>query len=100
MYRVNVLYGEPSDPDHFTEYYRDTHLPIAAKIPGALNPTFAINVTADGPAPFWAIFSADFASSEAFAAGMGSQEGQAAAADIANYATGGATIVHYVVREP
>ncbi|WP_026918226.1 EthD family reductase [Gordonia shandongensis] len=98
MHRVNVLYGEPTDHRQFEEYYRSTHLPLAAAIPGASGLTFAFGVeAAEGSSPFWAIFSADFASAEAFGAGMASPEGQAAAADIANYATGGATIVHYDV---
>ena len=32
--KVHVLYGKPTDPAAFEEYYRSTHAPIAAKLPG------------------------------------------------------------------
>lgn len=33
-YRVAVLYGTPTDPAAFDEYYANTHVPLAAAIPG------------------------------------------------------------------
>ncbi|MDT2005011.1 EthD family reductase [Rhodococcus opacus] len=32
--KVVVCYGHPGDPDAFDAYYRDTHMPLARKIPG------------------------------------------------------------------
>jgi len=33
MVKPTVLYGYPQDPEAFEEYYANTHLPLAAKIP-------------------------------------------------------------------
>jgi hypothetical protein len=41
----------------------------------------------------------DFASAEAFAAGMQSPEGAAAAGDVPNFATGGGSMSHYDVED-
>ena len=32
--KVHVLYGKPTDPKAFEDYYRSTHAPIAEKLPG------------------------------------------------------------------
>jgi uncharacterized protein (TIGR02118 family) len=39
MVKLTVLYGPPSDPAAFDEYYLGTHVPIADAIPGL--PKFA-----------------------------------------------------------
>jgi uncharacterized protein (TIGR02118 family) len=50
--------------------------------------------TADGsPAPYYFIAELFFDSREVLQASMGSPEGQAAAGDVANFATGGATLM-------
>ena len=41
----------------------------------------------------------DFDSEQAMGAAFASEEGQAAAGDVANFATGGATMTHYEVAE-
>ncbi|WHU47729.1 EthD family reductase [Gordonia sp. L191] len=98
MYRVNVLYGPPDDREQFISYYENTHLPLAKAIPGSRNHAFAFNVSSLGEeSPFFAVFSADFESFDKFEEGMASAEGKMAAADIANFASGGATIIHYQV---
>jgi uncharacterized protein (TIGR02118 family) len=33
MVKTVVLYGHPTDPAAFEEYYANTHVPIAAKMP-------------------------------------------------------------------
>ena len=33
MVKVTVLYGPPSDPAAFEDYYANTHVPLAAKMP-------------------------------------------------------------------
>jgi uncharacterized protein (TIGR02118 family) len=33
MVKLTVLYGHPDDPDAFEEYYENTHMPLARKIP-------------------------------------------------------------------
>ncbi len=92
-----VMYGQPADPTAFEQYYRGTHVPIAKRIPGLRS--YKINkgpiATPVGKAPYYLVAVLDFDSMEAIAAGMGSPEGQAAGADVPNFATGGATMVMY-----
>ncbi len=34
MHRITIEYGAPIDAEEFDRYYRDVHVPIAAKLPG------------------------------------------------------------------
>jgi uncharacterized protein (TIGR02118 family) len=93
MYLVTLTYGQPTDPAAFDAHYRDTHLPLAAKIPNVQ--TFAAGrcESLDGNPPaayLQAVIT--FADKPSAAAALGSPAGQAAAADIAGFATGGATM--------
>ncbi|WAM19734.1 EthD family reductase [Rhodococcus sp. JS3073] len=96
MHTLMVLYGEPTDPEKFREYYQHTHLPIARKLPGVRATRHSINLAAaEGESPFIAVFEADFDSAEAMAAALSAPEGAAAVADVPNFATGGVQIVHF-----
>ncbi len=99
-HRLLVQYGRPTDPAAFDRYYREVHVPLAQKIPGVIR--FEIGnaeALGDDPGPYL-VASLDFESAEAFAAGMQSPEGAAAAGDVPNFATGGATMSHYDVEAP
>ncbi|MCF8570991.1 EthD family reductase [Gordonia sp. HY002] len=94
MYRLNVLYNQPTDPVAFDEYYFNTHMPLAGKIPGLRGATVSKAEALDGSTPdVYLITTLDFDSKEALGAGLGSPEGQAVAADVPNFATGGVTMV-------
>jgi uncharacterized protein (TIGR02118 family) len=57
-------------------------------------------VTALGAdSPYFCAFEADFDDAAALEAAFASPEGEATAADVPNYATGGALLLHYDVRE-
>ena len=61
MHRLLVLYPPPTDPDHFRSYYEDTHLPLAAKLPGLRGYRYSFDVAAgDGESPYYCVFEADF----------------------------------------
>lgn len=95
MHKLFVFYGEPEDPAAFEEYYRSTHLPLARKLPGLSSAEFSLGLTGmAGATPYWGVFEAVFESKEAMEAALGSAEGTAVGADVANYATGGATLAH------
>ena len=100
VHRLVVSYGQPDDPGTFDEYYRDTHVPLAMEMPGLVK--FSVGhpkpVDPSQPAPYL-VAELDFESEAAMGHAFGSPEGQAAAADVANFATGGATMAHYEVRE-
>jgi uncharacterized protein (TIGR02118 family) len=96
MYRMLVSYGQPLEPDVFDAYYRDIHLPLAGRIPGVRS--FAAGhgeQLADNPTSAYFLAEIVFDSREDALAGLSSAHGQAAAADVANFATGGATMAFF-----
>ncbi|QVI19629.1 EthD family reductase [Nocardia tengchongensis] len=100
MHRLLVLYPKPADPDHFREYYVTKHLPLVREMPGLLAYRYSFDVAATkGEAPYFAVFEADFADATALAAARSSAQGQRAAADVVNYATGGAVVIDYPVQD-
>jgi uncharacterized protein (TIGR02118 family) len=100
VHRLVVSYGKPEDTDAFDGYYRDTHVPLATKIPGLRKFTVGhpqpMDPSQDAP---YMVAELDFDSEEAMGQGFASNEGQAAGADVANFATGGAWMTHYEVQE-
>jgi len=101
MHRILALYPPPKDPAHFKKYYEEKHLPLAAQMPGLLSSrhSFAIEGIT-GPSPYFCIWEGEFANAAAMAAASQSEIGQKVAADVANYATGGVTILHFDVAQP
>ena len=93
MIKLTVLYGHPTDPASFEDYYSNTHLPIAAKMKGFEKVEFTKFISAaDGTsaahyrmAEFW------FRNVELLQTTMASEEGVAAIKDLPNFATGGVT---------
>ena len=99
MHRLLVLYPPPSDPDQFRSYYEETHLPLAAKLPGLRAYRYSVDVAARrGESPYFCVFEADFDDAAAMRAAQASPQGQATRADVANYATGGVVVVDYELR--
>lgn len=100
MHRLLVLYPEPADPDHFREYYVNHHIPLVRDWPGVLAFRYSFDVAAtNGEAPYFAVFEADFADADAMAAARASEHGRQVSADVGNYATGGAVVLHYPVPD-
>jgi uncharacterized protein (TIGR02118 family) len=98
MHKLVVLYPPPVDPAHFREYYVNTHLPLASKMPGMLAWRYSLDVaSAPGESPYFAIFEADFPDVQTLGAALASPEGAAALADVPNYATGGSIALNYPV---
>jgi uncharacterized protein (TIGR02118 family) len=100
MAHLLVLYHTPADPAAFDGYYHEKHIPLAKKIPGLRSYTIshgAVQAIA-GSAPYLvAILSFD--SIAEVNAALESPESQAAAADLQNFASGGATLVIYDSQE-
>ena len=93
-FQLTVLYNRPDDTAAFDRYYDDVHIPIATKIPGLQGYTVARpGPDENGQPAYHMIATLTFASQEALAGALSSAEGQAAAADIVNFATGGATML-------
>ena len=94
MAKLTALYGHPTDPTAFEEYYVNNHVPLVEKIPNLRQfEAGKVIATPDGSEPpyYW-IADLYFESVEQVQSSMGSSEGQAAAEDIQNFATGGATL--------
>jgi uncharacterized protein (TIGR02118 family) len=91
---LTVLYGQPDDPAAFDQYYTSTHVPLANKIPECRSFTYRHLSTLDGSQPpYHLIAELAFDSLESLQSALGSPEGQAAAGDVPNFATGGATML-------
>ena len=99
--KLLVLYHQPTDSAAFDTYYRETHAPIAKAIPGLRSLSISDGPVAapGGAAPYHLVASLAFASLPALGAAMGSAEGAAAASDLPNFATGGATLLMFEERE-
>jgi uncharacterized protein (TIGR02118 family) len=95
MVKLQVLYGHPKDPAAFEAYYKDPHTPIALKVPGLRRFEISKVLGAPGGAQPAYYRTADlyFDDMNALQAALSSPEGQAAANDLANFATGGVTLM-------
>jgi uncharacterized protein (TIGR02118 family) len=95
MVKLVVLYGAPEDPAAFDAHYADTHVPLVQKIPNLrrFEAGRVLGTPDGGPAPFYFQAELWFDSAEALAAARSTPEGQTTGADVANFATGGATLM-------
>jgi uncharacterized protein (TIGR02118 family) len=93
--QLTVLYGQPHDTAAFDRHYQQTHAVLAQKIPGlkgyVTNKPASLNP--QEPSPYYLIADLYFEDMAALQAALQSPEGQAAAGDLQNFATGGATLV-------
>jgi uncharacterized protein (TIGR02118 family) len=95
MIKATLLYGHPTDAGAFEKYYAETHLPIAAKMKGVdkLELTKFISAPDGSKAAYYRMAELSFSNPAQLQETMGSPEGQAAVADLANFATGGVTMI-------
>ena len=94
MARILVLYNPPADAAPFDRYYRETHIPIAKRIPGLRS----YHVSAAPPrvmagSPVQLVAELTFDSMADVDAAFASPEGAATAADLANFAQAGVTLL-------
>lgn len=95
MIQLSALYGHPQDTAAFDRYYREKHGPLASKLPGLKGFTACKPASVDPheQSPYYVIANLYFENMQTFMAALQSAEGQAAAGDIQNFATGGCTLV-------
>jgi uncharacterized protein (TIGR02118 family) len=93
MVKLMVLYGAPADPAAFEERYAATHGPLVHKMPGLrlFEAGRVVGTPDGGEAPYYRVAELSFDSAEALREARSSPEGQETAADLANFASGGAT---------
>lgn len=96
MVRLTVLYGHPDDPAEFDRYYEQVHLPIARKMQGLRGWTIGKcqAIEAGQPPPYYMIVGLYADSRADMESILATDEGQAAVADVPNFATGGATFMY------
>ena len=100
MVKLIVLYGTPTDPAAFDEHYSSIHTPLAQKIPGLRRFEVAHLGSLDGSTPqFHLQAELYFDDADSLMSAMGTPEGAAAGADVANFATGGVTMLVGEVAE-
>jgi uncharacterized protein (TIGR02118 family) len=101
MARLVVMYRTPKDPAAFDRYYFATHIPIAKKIPGLRKYEVSDGqvATPAGASGFHLIAILHFDDMAAIQRAFASPEGQAAAADVQTFATGGADMILFDSRE-
>lgn len=95
MATLLALYAQPTDPAAFDAYYFSTHVPIAKRVPGLLSYHVGRNPGTIAGTPCYLVAALEFASPEAIQAALASPEGQAAAADLGNFASGGVTLLSF-----
>jgi len=95
MFRATILYGQPKDPAEFERYYREVHIPLVKKIEGLKGFTMTkLGPNPNGELPPYYLTAALYAENqEALNAAMATPEGQAASADVRNFATGSVTFM-------
>lgn len=101
MAQLLVIYKTPSDVVAFDQYYASTHIPIAKKIPGVKKYEVSHGPVASpqGASGVHLVAVLTFDNMAAIQAAFGSPEGQAAAADVAKFATGGVEMLMFETKE-
>ncbi|WP_024806243.1 EthD family reductase [Nocardia sp. BMG51109] len=96
MYRLTILYGHPDDPAQFDDYYWNVHIPIAKKMVGLKKWTLGKgeSIERGTPAPYYLVVGLYADTREDLERILATPEGQAAVADVPNFATGGVTFVY------
>ena len=101
MVKLVAMYGKPKDPVHFDRYYRETHVPLAKKIPDVRRFTIhkVLGTPQEGEPPYYCLTEVYWDSLDAARKALASPDGQASYHDVPNYATGGVTFVFTEVEE-
>lgn len=95
MAKLFAVYQQPKDPAAFDKYYFETHVPLAKTIPGLISyeVTRGDVMGMGGKHGVYLVAALEFASMAAIGAAMASPQGQATAADLANFASAGVDVM-------
>lgn len=87
MVKLIALYKKPVNPQEFDDHYFNTHLPLAAKMPGLLRSEVSkVKGTPAGESEYYLQAELYFENMDALKAAMASPEGRAAAKDVMSFA--------------
>lgn len=95
MAKLFAIYQQPKDSAAFDAYYFGTHVPLAKTIPGlkSYEVTRGDVMGMAGKHGVYLVAILEFDSMEAIGAAMSSPQGQATAADLANFASAGVDVM-------
>ena len=100
MVRFLVLYNQPDDTEAFDRHYREVHIPLAKKLPGLRRYTTGRQpVAVRGGGPYYLVAELDWDDMAAMQEAFHSPEGQAAAADVPTFASGGVQSMVYEFQD-
>lgn len=98
--RLVILYGHPQDPSAFEDYYANTHIPYATEhmpnVRGVQNSRAVDSADPDRRSqrpPFYRISQLTYEDLSSLREGIDSDDGRSTIADLANFATGGVTLL-------
>ncbi|MFM0203688.1 EthD family reductase [Paraburkholderia fungorum] len=98
MYKLIAIYVRPEDPAHFRKHLVETHLPLVARFPGLQAMHYSVAIDAGEDDQPFAVVECEFADEKALRDALSSPEGEAAGADVPNYAAAGVSILTYEPR--
>ncbi len=95
MAKLYAVYQQPTDPAKFDAYYYNTHVPLAKTIPGLRRYEVSKGdvMGMAGKHAVYLIATLEFDSMAAIGTAMASAQGQATAADLANFASAGVDVM-------
>lgn len=95
MAKLFAIYQQPRDAAAFDAYYFQKHVPLAKTIPGlrSYEVTHGDVMGMGGKHGVYLVAVLEFDSMAAIAAAMASPQGQATAADLANFAAAGVDVL-------
>ena len=95
MAKLDALYQQPRDAAAFDDHFFNKHVPLAKQIPGLLGyeVTQGDVMGMAGTHAVYLVATLEFESMAAIGAAMASPQGQATAADLANFAAAGVEIM-------
>ncbi len=101
MATLVVLYKNPKDTAAFDKHYSERHIPLAKKIPGVKKYEISKGpvMSPSGPSGIHLVATLQFDSLAAIQSAFATPEGQAAAGDLPNFATGGVDLLMFDSRD-
>jgi uncharacterized protein (TIGR02118 family) len=95
MAKLFAIYQQPADPAAFDSHYFNKHVPLAKTLPGlrSYEVTRGDVMGMGGKHGVYLVAALEFASMGAIASAMASPQGQATAADLANFASAGVDVM-------
>jgi uncharacterized protein (TIGR02118 family) len=99
--KLIALYNAPKDAQAFDKYYVERHIPLAKTVPGLKRYEVSAGKVTDpsGASPYHLVATLTFDSLPDVQAALSSAAGIATAGDLANFATGGVSLLIFESKD-